>query len=126
MSGAGHEAGDATAAPVIEPQWPAVSTQFGAIRVPVHRNDCPNVIRATEGYGPASWPPTIASEDAGAIASAALAAARARIVLRERFMGATTRRPHEPCGLLAVPGERDDLLDAARAVRVADRDRQQS
>src|SRR4051794_33861068 len=82
----------------MEPQCPAVSTQLGAISVPVHRNDFPKVMRATEGYGPASWPPTTASEDAGATASAALAAASARIALRERFMGATTRRSHEPCG----------------------------
>src|SRR6478735_3864530 len=103
MRGAGHDAGEATAAPVIEPQWPAVSTQFGAISVPVHRNDCPNVIRATDGYEPASWPPTIASDDAGATASAALADASARRVLMERFMGATTCRSHEPCGYLRWP-----------------------
>ena len=79
ISGAGQDAGDATATPVMEPQCPAVSTQLGAISVPVHRNDFPKVMRATEGYGPASWPPTTASEDAGATASAALAAASARI-----------------------------------------------
>ena len=49
ISGAGQPAGVATAAPVIEPQWPAVSTQVGAISVPVHRNDWPNVISATAG-----------------------------------------------------------------------------
>src|ERR671921_19398 len=97
ISGAGQDTGVATAAPVIEPQCPAVRTQFGAISVPVHRNESPSVTRATDGYGPASWPPTIAGEDAGATASAALAAASARMVLEERFIGATTGRPHEPC-----------------------------
>src|SRR3954465_6286179 len=96
ISGAGHAAGDATAAPVIEPQWPAVRTQLGAISVPLHRNDAPKVIRATDGYGPASCPPTLPGEDAGVIASAAIAVRR--IFRRERFMGATTRRSHEPGG----------------------------
>jgi len=34
---------------VIEEQWPAVRTHFGAISVPVQRNDEPNVISATAG-----------------------------------------------------------------------------
>ena len=38
ISGAGQEAGVATAAPVTELQWPAVSTVSGAISVPVQRN----------------------------------------------------------------------------------------
>ena len=48
MSWGGHEAGEATAAPVTEPQWPAVSTVVGEISVPVHRK-APKVISATAG-----------------------------------------------------------------------------
>ena len=49
MSAAGHPAGVPTAAPVIEPQWPAVSTVVGAISVPVHRKEEPKVISAIDG-----------------------------------------------------------------------------
>jgi hypothetical protein len=49
ISCGGQAAGEATAAPVIDEQWPAVSTQFGAISVPVHRNDEPKRISATAG-----------------------------------------------------------------------------
>ena len=47
----GCEAGVATGAPVIELQWPALSTHVGEISVPVHRNG-PNVISATAEYSP--------------------------------------------------------------------------
>ena len=35
------------AAPVSDPQWPAVSTQSGAIRVPLHPNEPPMAMFAT-------------------------------------------------------------------------------
>ena len=49
ISCGGQAAGVPTAPPVIEPQWPAVSTHVGAISVPVHRNALPKVISATAG-----------------------------------------------------------------------------
>ncbi len=49
ISAAGQPAGLATAAPVTEPQCPAVSTQSGAITVPVQRKLLPKVISATCG-----------------------------------------------------------------------------
>jgi hypothetical protein len=49
ISCGGHAAGEATAAPVIEPQCPAVSTHVGAISVPVHRNEEPRWTSATAG-----------------------------------------------------------------------------
>src|SRR4051794_1071788 len=72
MSGAGQEAGVATAAPVTEPQWPAVRTTVGEISVPVHRK-APKVTSATAGYLPAGafWPPTIAKDGVAAIARTA-------------------------------------------------------
>src|SRR3954452_10220607 len=87
MSGAGQAAGDATASPVIEPQWPAVSTQLGAISVPVHRNDAPKVIRATEGYAPlaVAWPPTMA-EAGAAPASRSAPATRAAHIVERRWV----------------------------------------
>ena len=79
MSAAGHAAGVATAAPVIEPQCPAVSTVVGAMSVPVHRKEEPKVISAIDGYAPgaASWPPTMASEGAAVRASDVQAVAAA-------------------------------------------------
>src|SRR4051794_24095524 len=84
MSGAGQAAGAATASPVIEPQWPAVSTQLGAISVPVHRNEAPKVIRATDGYAPAAvlWPPTMAEAGEAPVRSSAPATTAARSVER--------------------------------------------
>ena len=57
-------------APVIEPQCPAVSTQSGAIRVPLHPNEPPIITSATYGNRPGGtgFPPTTAS--AGALQSA--------------------------------------------------------
>ena len=43
----------ATAAPVSEPQWPALSTVSGEISVPVQPK-APKVISATEGNSPGS------------------------------------------------------------------------
>ena len=51
ISCGGQLAGDATAAPVTLPQWPALSTQSGVTSVPVQRNG-PKVISATAGYSP--------------------------------------------------------------------------
>src|SRR3954469_10869264 len=84
MSGAGQAAGDATASPVIEPQWPAVSTQLGAISVPVHRNAEPKVMRATDGYAPLAvlWPPTMAEAGVAPARSSAPATTAARNVER--------------------------------------------
>src|SRR4051812_31827962 len=89
ISGAGHDAGEATAAPVIEPQCPAVSTQLGAISVPVHRNALPKVISATDGYFPAgaAWPPTIANDGLAVKASTAPAVTSACVIVLFRFMG---------------------------------------
>src|SRR3954467_13440043 len=94
MSGAGHEAGVATAAPVTEPQCPAVSTHVGAISVPVHRNEGPKVISATDGYAPgaASWPPTTASEGEAVRASDVQAVAASVRSLRRGGMMAPTQR----------------------------------
>src|SRR4051812_24851553 len=93
MSCGGHEAGVATAAPVIEPQWPALSTVSGAISVPVHRKP-PNVIWATDGYSPGavSVPPTTADDGAAVTASSAQAHASATRVLLK------VRPPLIPCG----------------------------
>jgi hypothetical protein len=49
ISCGGQAAGEPTAAPVIDEQWPAVSTQRGAISVPVHKKDEPKRISATAG-----------------------------------------------------------------------------
>ena len=62
---------------MIEPQWPAVSTSVGAISVPVHRNDWPNVISATDGYAPGG---VVAADD------------RERRRRRERKRGARRRQ----------------------------------
>src|SRR3954447_429787 len=95
MSGAGHDAGVATASPVIEPQWPAVSTQLGAISVPVHRNEAPKEIRAPDGWAPLAvwWPPTMAEAGAAPASRSALATRAARIVERRVIWGATQRAP---------------------------------
>ena len=99
MSWGGHEAGEATAAPVIEPQWPAVSTVVGEISVPVHRK-APKVISATAGnsFGPAFVPPTTA--DDGAAEKARMAAMTASSVrdLRSEVMSFPTQRTPISCG----------------------------
>src|SRR4051812_30945097 len=100
MSCGGQPAGVPTAAPVIEPQCPAVSTHLGAISVPVHRNDCPKVISATAGYAPgaASWPPTTAIDGAALSAMAAQGAARASVSRRTRVISSGTRATAKTCG----------------------------
>ena len=67
---------------VAEAQWPALSTQFGAISVPVQRKLLPNVISAIDGYAPAgaSFPPTMAFDGAAVSARQAQAAASASVV----------------------------------------------
>src|SRR5690242_4445585 len=106
ISCGGHAAGVPTAAPVIEPQCPAVSTQVGAISVPVHRNDCPNVISATAGYAPgaASFPPTMAIEGAAVRARAAHAAASARLSRRRSVISSTTQAAAETCDRMRLEG----------------------
>src|SRR5262249_44181424 len=93
-------AGVPTAAPVIEPQCPAVSTHVGAISVPVHRKDWPNVISATAGYAPgaASLPPTTAIEGAAVRARAAQTAATPTVSRRSSFISSRTRAGAETCG----------------------------
>ena len=77
----------ATAAPVSEPQWPALSTVSGEISVPVQPN-APKVISATEGNSPApaSLPPTMAEDGAAVKARAASATVDERTRRRRRFM----------------------------------------
>ena len=83
----GQDAGEATAAPVSEPQWPALSTVSGEISVPVHPK-APKVISATEGYSPgeASFPPTIAIAGDAVRARMEPAAASADRLLRRSDM----------------------------------------
>src|SRR5687768_4836814 len=81
IAAAGQDAGDATAAPVSDEQWPAVRTVSGEISVPVHWNMKPKLICATAGYSPAEAlvPPTIASEGEAVRPSEAHAIALVRI-----------------------------------------------
>ena len=58
--------------PVIDPQWPAVITQRGAISVPVQPKEPPMVMFATYRNVPgrAAFPPTTACAGAGSATSA--------------------------------------------------------
>src|SRR5687767_4946155 len=107
MSCGGQLAGDATAAPVTLPQWPALSTQSGATRVPVHRNG-PKVTSATEGYSPglALPPPTTAEEGAAVTPSSATAVTDMVRILRRLVMCAATHTSPETCGYIPhMPAE---------------------
>ena len=61
------------APPVIEPQWPAVSTVSGAISVPVQRKPLAMITSETDGNSPAAAlePPTIAIDGLAVNARAA-------------------------------------------------------
>src|SRR5215218_8759036 len=98
ISGAGQDAGDATVPAVMLLQWPAVSTQFGVISVPVHRNG-PKVISATAGYSPglASLPPTTADDGLAAAASSAAAVTDRARTRRKALMDPRTRSAAETC-----------------------------
>ena len=67
----GHAAGvgasPVLSEPVIDPQWPAVSTHWGAINVPLHPNAPPIRTSATYGNDPggAAFPPTTAPAEDG-------------------------------------------------------------
>src|SRR3954452_7379014 len=89
IAAAGQPTGVPTAAPVIEPQWPAVSTVSGAISVPVHKKLKPKVISAIDVYLPAGAfvPPTMAFDGDATAPSPARAAVHAIRVLRRCFKG---------------------------------------
>src|SRR3712207_1785269 len=98
----GYEAGDATlAAPVIEEQWPAVSTVSGEMSVPVHWKTTPKKICATAGYssGEAFVPPTIAEDGAAESPREAQVSAHTRVRRRKRSMRRPTRHAARTCGL---------------------------
>src|SRR5687768_14995262 len=99
MSCGGQLAGDATAAPVTLPQWPALSTQSGVSSVPVQRNG-PKVISATAGYSPglAFPPPTTAEEGAAATLRSAAAVMDTTRTLRIVRMCAVTHTAEQTCG----------------------------
>src|SRR5215210_1756845 len=99
MSWGGQLAGDATAAPVTLPQWPAVSTQSGVTSVPVQRNG-PKVISATAGYSPglAFPPPTTADEGTALAPNSAAAVTDTARTLRSVLMCAQTHTETETCG----------------------------
>src|SRR3954471_3806440 len=106
MSCGGQPAGVPTAAPVIEPQCPAVSTHLGAISVPVHRNDWPNVISATAGYAPgaASFPPTTACDGAAETVRATQARTSESFRRRARVISSATHAAHETCDSMRLEG----------------------
>src|SRR4051794_13964148 len=99
MSCGGQPAGDATAAPVTLPQWPAVSTQSGVTSVPVQRKG-PKVTSATDGYSPglAFLPPTTAEEGAAAAPSSATVVTETAMAVRMALMCAGTHRTAGTCG----------------------------
>src|SRR4051812_21718663 len=99
MAAAGQAAGVETAAPVIEPQCPAVSTTVGEMSVPVHRNALPRMTSAIDGNSPAEalLPPTTALEGAAVRTRDAAAAAAARESLRRMVMEGPTRAGAIPC-----------------------------
>src|SRR5262245_61273225 len=99
MSGAGQEAGVATAAPVTEPQWPAVSTTVGEMSVPEHRK-APKVTSAIDGYLPAgaSWPPTMAKDGVAAIARTAAVIASSVKRFRRGVLPFPTHSGRVSCG----------------------------
>jgi hypothetical protein len=49
IRGAGQLTSEPVTPVVADAQWPALSTQLGAISVPVQRKLLPNVISATDG-----------------------------------------------------------------------------
>src|SRR5690349_24548408 len=71
-------------APVIEEQWPALTTIVGVTSVPEHRKASSIVISATKGYLPAgtSVPPTTAWADETGTALMAIVARRVRRRIR--------------------------------------------
>ena len=104
MSGAGHAGGRGDGGAGDRAAVAGGEHESGAISVPVHRKDEPKVISATDGYapGPASWPPTMASEGAAVRASDEHAVAAAIRSLRRRVMGAATQPGPDPCGSAAA------------------------
>src|SRR3954453_15885821 len=107
MSCGGQLAGDATAAPVTLPQWPALRTQSGVTSVPVHRNG-PKVISATDGYSPglALLPPTTAEDGTAVAPSSAMAVIEMAKTLRMALMCAATHRRMRTCGLISPKASR--------------------
>ena len=107
---------------MIEPQWPAVSTQSGATSVPVQRKLLPRWTSAIDGYAPAaaSWPPTMAWDGAAVSASAAEAVAMAIESLRGLHESLQRSFEARTCGdvrdlrpMAATATERDDVQPVA-------------